>query len=471
LSVAVRTPARRRSLVFRYLLLYSSLFCALVVAVLALVYWSTVRAHERQADRALDAEVVRLSGTLVGRSETQMATVITQSSAEHGGRTTIYMLATERREYLAGNLREWPVVREEPSAAGSAPEGADLQEFPLVRRPDDPGGPATVARGRALALPSGHRLLVARNVTEVGELRDLVTRWLLGALAVTVLLGIGGGAVLSRRLSARLASLSSNSQAILEGDLQRRMPVSPRGDEFDALAESLNRMLDRIQDLMDGMRAVSESIAHDMRSPISRLRSRIELVLMQRPDGDAYREVLQQTVHDVDGVLGMFNALLTIALAESGAPRERFVEVDLRALAADAVETYEPVAEERGLRLTLDAPEPVLVRGEPHLLTQALTNLLDNAVKYVPGPGNVVVRVGGTAERATLRVADDGPGVPASFHARAFERFARVEQSRTTPGSGLGLSLVRAVARLHGGEVTLADARPGLVVGLELPRT
>jgi len=190
---------------------------------------------------------------------------------------------------------------------------------------------------------------------------------------------------------------------------------------------------------------------------------------MQPADAAAAREVLRQTVTDIDDVLGVFNALLTIAVAESGAPRERFVALDLRALAAEVVETYEPAAAERGLDLTLDAPAPVPVRGEPHLLTQALVNLLDNAVKYVPGPGNVVVRVRATPERAQLLVADDGPGIPASFRARAFERFSRVEQSRTTPGSGLGLSLVRAVARLHGGEVTLADASPGLVVGIELP--
>jgi signal transduction histidine kinase len=220
---------------------------------------------------------------------------------------------------------------------------------------------------------------------------------------------------------------------------------------------------------MAGMRAVSESIAHDLRSPISRLRSRIEVALMQPPDAGATRAVLEETVRDIDHVLAMFNALLTIAVAESGAPRERFADVDLAAIAADAVETYEPAAEEKGLLLALDAPGPVRLRGEPHLLAQALAHLLDNAVKYVPSPGRVAVRVAADGTRARLEVADDGPGLPEAFRARAFERFSRVEASRTTPGSGLGLSLVRAVARLHGGDVTLGDGRPGLVVGIELP--
>jgi signal transduction histidine kinase len=467
---------RRSSLILRWFLLYAALFSVLVAGVLALVSWTTLTRHESAADRELEEQAQRLHDQLVGRSETQMAAVITRTAA---GGTTLVMLATERREYLAGNLRAWPTLGEVPAPSD---RGERLQEFPLGGGPKvesatgattgDPGQGADMApraRGTALQLPGGYRLLVAREVTAARELRALVRGSLLATLAITVVLGIGGGVVLSRRLSSRLEALSRNSQAILAGDLHRRMPVSPRGDEFDAMAESLNRMLDRIEDLMAGMRAVSESIAHDLRSPISRLRSRIEVALMQPADAAATREVLEQTVRDIDHVLAMFNALLTIAVAESGAPRERFADVDLAAIAADAVETYEPAAEEAGLRLALDAPRPVRLRGEPHLLAQALANLLDNAVKYVPSPGRIVVRVAADQANARLEVADDGPGLPDAFRERAFERFTRVEASRTTPGSGLGLSLVRAVAHLHGGDVVLSDAAPGLVVRIELP--
>ncbi|HEY8514041.1 MAG TPA: HAMP domain-containing sensor histidine kinase [Candidatus Binatia bacterium] len=428
---------------------------------LGFVYWSTLAVQQSRVDADIARETERLYGQLRdSRTVSERAAVVTRTTIGPRGRTTIYMLATERREYIAGNLHDWPGFRE----GANGTQG--VQEFPLGKTEQ---GRDAVARGRVVTLPTGERLLVARNVTELVELRDLVTRSLLAALGITVALGVGGGWLVSRRLSSRLDAVARNSQAILEGDLSRRMPVSSRGDEFDALAESLNRMLDRIEALMNGMREVSDSIAHDMRSPLSRLRSRIEVALMQPPDAHAYREVLEQTVRDMDGILAMFNSLLTIALAESGAPRERFVQVDLRAIAQDTVETYEPAAEERGLRLTLEAPEPVTLRGDPHLLAQALANLLDNAIKYVPGPGRVTVRVRG-GENAVLEVADDGPGIPPSFRAHAFDRFTRVEQSRTTPGSGLGLSLVRAVARLHGGEVTLADASPGLIVGLHLPR-
>lgn len=471
---AAPAAKRRSSLILRWLLLYAALFSVLVAGVLALVSWTTLVHHESAADRELEEQARRLHDQLVGRTETQMAAVISRTAA---GGTTLVMLATERREYLAGNLRAWPPLHEAPATTD---RGDRLQEFPLDGGADAGAGAhgaagqgpdaGPLARGTTLDLPGGYRLLVAREVTAARELRALVTGSLLATLAITVVLGIGGGVVLSRRLSSRLEELSRNSQAILEGDLHRRMPVSPRGDEFDAMSESLNRMLDRIEDLMAGMRAVSESIAHDLRSPISRLRSRIEVALMQQPqDADTTRDLLQQTVQDIDHVLAMFNALLTIAVAESGAPRERFADVDLAAIAAEAVETYEPAAEEKGLRLSLDARAPVRLRGEPHLLAQALTNLLDNSVKYVPAPGRVAVRVSADRARARLEVADDGPGVPDAFRERAFERFSRVEASRTTPGSGLGLSLVRAVARLHGGEVTLEDGRPGLVVRVELP--
>lgn len=452
-------PSRPRSLILRWVLGYALGFAALIVLVLGLVYVATVGTRESAADARIEDELQRLARMLDGMNVGEMKAVVTERSQQHGGRTTIYLLVTETRDYVAGNLPSWPPLVD---GSGASPAEGELQDFDVAGA----GGDAQRARGGAVALRSGHRLLVARNV---GELRQLVGASLLGVLAITLLAGVGGGFLLSRRLSARLEELSRQSRAILAGDVSRRMPVSVRGDEFDAMASSLNDMLDRIDELMSGMRAVTESIAHDLRSPLSRLRSRIELALMQPPDPDAQREVLEQTVRDLDGVLAMFSALLTIATAESGTPRERFVTVDLRALATEAVETYEPAAEERGLRLTLDAEGPLEVRGEPHLLAQALANLLDNAVKYA-APGAVTVRLRGDDRHATLEVSDSGPGVPAAFRERAFERFSRVEQSRTTPGSGLGLSLVRAVARLHGGEVSLAGDGPGLTVRIELPR-
>jgi len=217
------------------------------------------------------------------------------------------------------------------------------------------------------------------------------------------------------------------------------------------------------------MREVTDDIAHDMRSPISRLRNRIELALLGNDDPEEYRKALEATIEDADAILAMFNALLTIAHAESGEPRKSFATVDVRQLVADAVEIYEPAAEEAGLALVFEESPPAHLSGNPDLLRQAVTNLLDNAMKYVPPGHHVRCRVERSGKRVRIVVADDGPGMPEGFFERAFDRFTRLEESRTSLGSGLGLSLVRAIAHLHDGDVELGDGRPGLVVTLDLP--
>ena len=217
------------------------------------------------------------------------------------------------------------------------------------------------------------------------------------------------------------------------------------------------------------MREVTDDIAHDMRSPISRLRSRIEVALMSRGDEAVYRRTLEQTIADADAILVIFNSLLTIAHAESGEPRKNFRSVDAAAIVADAVDIYEPAAEEAGLDLTYAPGPPALLQGNPDLLGQAIANLLDNALNYVPRGGHVRCSVEETTGVIRIRIADDGPGIPADFQPKAFDRFSRMEASRTSPGSGLGLSLVRAIVHLHDGNVSIEDGRPGLVVTLELP--
>jgi signal transduction histidine kinase len=451
---------RRSSVILRFTLAHAALTLVVIAGVLGFLYAWTLEAQRRRIDEALAGEAEGLRSSLVGLSVSEMAAVITRRSDSPGGRRAIYVLSTHTREIVAGNLTAWPAGLEPGPGPGPV-------EFPLAT--PSAGERGALARGRLVELPSGQRLLVGRDVTDLEEMRSRILGAFVGALALTAMLGIAAGYAFSRSVSRRLDEINASSEAILAGDLTRRIAVGARGDEFDELAANLNQMLDRLEGLMRGMREVTDDIAHDMRSPISRLRSRIEVVLMAPPDAAADREVLEQTVRDADALLAMFNALLAIALAESGAARDRFVEIDASAIARDAAEVYEPVAEEKGIVLEVDAPRPARLHGEPHLLSQALANVLDNAVKYVPRGGRVEVRVAAAAGRVRIDVADDGPGIPESFRDRAFDRFSRLEASRSASGSGLGLSLVRAVAHLHQGRVVLSDNQPGLRVTIDLP--
>jgi signal transduction histidine kinase len=287
-----------------------------------------------------------------------------------------------------------------------------------------------------------------------------------------VILGLTllGGLLMSRSVLRRVDAINRTSKEIMSGDLSRRIPVSRRGDEFDQLAENLNAMLDQIERLLAAMKEVSDNIAHDLRSPLARLRSRLEVTLMEDPDDAAYRETIGRTIEEADGLLKTFNGLLSIAQAEAGAARAGFAPVDLATLVADVAELYEPLAEDLGLALAVEVDEAGTIRGDRNLLFQALANLVDNALKYSPPESRVTLRLARQADRVALSVSDHGPGIPAEARARVKERFVRLESSRSTPGSGLGLSLVAAVAELHGGTLELADNGPGLIARLELPK-
>jgi signal transduction histidine kinase len=267
---------------------------------------------------------------------------------------------------------------------------------------------------------------------------------------------------MSRNLLRRIDAINRGSAAILRGDLQRRMPVTGSGDEFDQLSANLNRMLDQIEHLMTGMRGVADDIAHDLRGPISRLRSRLEVTLLEDHDLETYKSALQETVAETEAILATFNAILNISLAESGALRDAFEEIDLDSLIRDVADLYAPLAEERGSQLAVEAEPGIFLRGHRPLLSQALANLLDNAVKHAAGSGPITLSTRRHDGGIEIGVADRGPGIPADFRDRALERFVRGEVSRSTPGSGLGLALVAAVAHLHEARLELRDNGPGL---------
>ena len=285
-----------------------------------------------------------------------------------------------------------------------------------------------------------------------------------------LILGLVGGAVMSRNMLARLDSINRTSAEIIDGDLSRRVPVGSSHDEFDALAENLNAMLDRIERLMKGVREVTDSVAHDLRTPLNRLRNRLETTQRHLDPATAEAAEIESAVAETDQLITTFNALLLIAEADAGVARGAMTPIDLAPVVEDMAELYAPLAEEKGVTLRITPAGATMIDGNRSLISQALANLVDNAIKYTPAGGMVTVTALETPQGVDLRVADTGPGIPSDERARVVERFVRLDASRNAPGTGLGLSLVAAVARLHDARLMLEDNAPGLRAVIRFPR-
>lgn len=455
-----REPGLRRllrSTTLRVALMYMALFAVSVAALLAFVHYTTAGYLSRQTDAAIGAETAELANRFRQGGISALAREISNKAAANIGRRSVYLLADEDLDPIAGNISRWP-QEVEPDAAG-------WLEFTLTGTPD---GPDPV-RARVFRLgPDGSlHLLIGRNILAQRTFQRVIGSAMAWGLGISVALALAGGLLMSRTIARRLERINRTAREVMAGHLAERVPVRGTDDEFDRLAANLNRMLDQIQYLMDSVRQVSDNVAHDLRTPLTRLRWRLER--LQAGDvGDGDGPLLEQAIADADGLLNTFHALLRIAEVESGS-RRRFTDVDLAELVADVGELYEPVAGAHGQVLRIDANGAVPVRGDRDLLFQALTNLVDNAVKYTPEGGTIRVAATASDGDAGLVVADSGPGVPAAQREAVLERFVRLEASRASAGSGLGLSLVAAVARLHEGALRLEDNDPGLRVHLTLP--
>jgi signal transduction histidine kinase len=447
-----------RTNAFRLAALYMVLFAASVLTLLAFIYFSTANFVERQTEETIDAEITGLQEQYRQHGLLGLIAAINTRSASERNEPTLYLLADPRLRRIAGNISGWPQT---------APIKPGWVHFSVALT----RGGSTVtydALASVFVLSGDYRLLVGRDLRDAVVFRARVEQTLFFAALLTLALGLVGGLLMTRNVLRRIEAVNRTSASIIQGDFSERVPVTGSGDEFDQLAANLNAMLDQIERLMAGMRQVTDNIAHDLRTPLSRLRARLEVTLLERPDANRYAEALAETIVEADHLLGTFNALLSIAEAEAGARRDNMAVVELDEIARSVADLYEPVAEERGLRLILEIASPMPVRGDRHLLSQAIANLLDNALKYTP-EGDVTLTVRRTDGNVLLEIADHGPGVPPDHRERVFDRFYRLENSRSTPGNGLGLSLVRAVARLHGGDVRLEDNNPGLKAVMLLP--
>ncbi len=364
------------------------------------------------------------------------------------------LLTDDTYRHLAGNLDAWP---------------KEITNKPGTMMVDLAGQPTHTMLVQT-TLPGGYHLLVGRDLSRFLPLERRFTYGLITAVGFLFLVGVAGAILIRRELLARVTGIRQTVGAIMQGDLRHRLPIRRTNDELDTLSQTINGMLDHIEHLISGISNVSNSIAHDLRTPLAELRSRLEELTLTRPaPAETFAEV-DAAVADVDRVIRIFNALLRLAEIDTGARRSGFVPVDAAAVAAEVVEFYEPAAEEKGVAFTFASEGVAAVAGDPVLLAQALSNLIDNSLKCVAEHGAISVHVAQRADGAVeIAVADDGPGITAADKPRATERFFRGDTSRGTPGVGLGLAIVDAVAKLHGGALHLIDNHPGLRAQMVLP--
>ena len=456
-----------RTVTFRLSLTYLALFGAAATLAMVYIYWNTTVLLTRQLHQTIDAELKGLAEQYKAGGLDQLVKTIADRSVTPGN--SLYLVADAQGHRIAGNLS---------AVSPQLWDSLGPVEF-VYSRPAQGGTEARLAYANVFRLTGDYRLIVGRDIEERRELARVIGSAMLWGLGFMALLGIGGGYWVSRNLLARVDEIAATSRTIMGGDLSRRLPVKGSGDELDRLSESLNLMLTRIEQLMISVREVSDNIAHDLKTPLSRLRNRVEAALGKPYGEPVYRDALERTIEEADGLIKTFNALLSIARLEAGAGGEHRETLDVSALVRELAELYEPVAEERGLVLMAASDDPVFVCADRQLMGQAIANLLDNAIKYgAPKEGGTAsgskpeigITARATGDMAEIDVTDHGPGVPAQERERVLGRFVRLEASRSEPGSGLGLSLAAAVASLHGGTLKLEDNEPGLRVVLTLPR-
>ncbi|HWA42367.1 MAG TPA: HAMP domain-containing sensor histidine kinase [Hypericibacter adhaerens] len=452
-----------RTTTVRLTAIFIALFVVFSILLLAFVAYQSSIQIQQQQTVAIDREVQLLQRIDTRQGVRGIVFAVARLASQPG--PGIYYLGDAAGLQIAGNVSNFPA---------NVLQSNGVFSFNYERDPAFPGDSTQgFAVVRSLVLDSGLRLIVGRDVVERRGFTNIVFQGFLLAVAGILAFSVLAGVITARRVLSRIDAINATSAKIMSGNLSERIPVTRRNDEFDALATSLNAMLDRIEALMQGLKEVTDNVAHDLKTPLTRLRNRAEAAL--RGDGSAQREALETTLNESDKLIRTFNALLMIARAEAGAPSGVLADVDVSAVAADVAELYEPAAEEAGMTLETAIAPDVHLRGNRELIGQALVNLIENALKYYEPAegkaGRISLGVRAEAGRVRIEVGDNGPGIPAEDRERVVERFVRLEKSRTEPGSGLGLSLVAAVARLHRGTFRIEDNQPGVLAVIDLPAT
>ena len=448
-----------RSSTFRVALICIVVFGAVVIALFSYVYSSTASYVLGRADRAIDGDRAILMTAYGQGGRDRLMAAIDKLAGEQRRKDGIFLLADSSFATLAGNLGSWP-----PSLADGEGRGDFRAQQGQPGAADRP-----LLRAAFATLADGSHLLVGRDISDLDRYRRKIDLAFASVVAFVFVLAAVAGIAVTRRTVGRIESINATSRAIMQSGLGERVPLFGTLDEWDQLAENLNSMLDRIEVLMGEVKQATDNVAHDLRTPLTRMRARLERTSLGQRDARADQLLITDTMADLDDVLRMFSSLTRISQIETTSRTAAFRSVDLVEVAEAVVELFDAAAESQDVELKAVGERPVLVTGDRDLLFDAVANLVDNAIKHGRGAGQVTVELNRSDSGAVISVSDDGPGIPADEHQHVFRRFYRLERSRRTPGNGLGLSLVSAVARLHDARIKLLDNAPGLKVELLFP--
>ena len=441
---------------FKLALIAIGTFGVIVSGIFAYVYLSTTSYVRSRSDRAILAESLNLHDAYERNGRDGLIDAIRRRMTYRSFADHVYLFVDPSLKQLAGNLTEWP---SEPTPASGWTEFRGRTAVSTTASPP-------LVRGMVEIFPGGDRLLVGRDISDLDLFTGRIKFAVISSVILIFLLAGMASILVTRRTVGRIEQINATSRAIMQSGLDQRIPLRGSHDEWDRVAENLNLMLDRIETLMGEIKQVSDNVAHDLRTPLTRMRGRLETAYHGKRVGEADQLLIGDTIADLDAVLRIFSSLTRIAQIEAQARKDAFRTVNVVEIAGEVVELYDAAAEQDGTRLTMVGDREVQVTGDRDLIFDAIANLVDNAIKHGRNAGHVVVSIETTGSGAMISVADDGPGIPACECEHVFKRFYRLEQSRYTPGNGLGLSLVAAVARLHGARIEMRDNAPGLKVEL-----
>lgn len=451
-----------KTFTFRLALVYVGLFSLSVVVLFAFIYTFAVRYLDAETSDEVRRQYADLSSEYRARGSSAVEKRIRELIKNDDDGTGIYLLVNREGEKLAGNLNEWPAAAAHQE---TFEKDGSWVHFQIEAAATEAGIPVKAAMA---PLSDWRSLLVGRSLQNNERIEQTIVQTFWASLLLTLAMAFIGAIVMTRSVMGRLSIINRSAGAIMHGHISTRIPFTQGGDEFDELSSNLNQMLDRIERLLLSLSQFASNIAHDLRSPLNRIINRLDAGLRAIEPANPARKLLEQNILDMEELVGTFNSILRISELEANTGVPDFEPCDLSVVIGKLVEFYEPYAAGKNIRLESDV-SPLLIRGEKNLLTQMFANLLDNAVKFTPEGGRIEVSCRNEGNDVTVVIADNGPGVPPEYRGKVFEKFFRLEQSRHTRGNGLGLSMVAAVARIHGAGISLEDNAPGLRVRISFP--